>query len=79
MENRLETYQEGIDKAADGLTLARAREGFRAQAWRCEREFPSRWGREAMVQINAEGPVSINVVSFADQPVEVHRTIDQDE
>lgn len=79
MENRLEGYQEMIDGAPDGLTLSRGREGFRAQAWRCEREFPAKWGREAMVQVTANGPVSIQVISFADQgDAEAQRTIEQD-
>lgn len=44
IESRLEKYQKDIDTAADQLNLARAREGFRAQAWRAERECPQRWG-----------------------------------
>ena len=68
LDNRLDQYQEAIDTAPDGLTLSRAREGFRAQSWRCEREFPARWGKEAMaVNINALGAVQVQIVSFADQ------------
>lgn len=44
IEQQLERWQEQIEKAEDPLNLARGREGFRAAAWRAEREFPRRWG-----------------------------------
>ena len=78
LERKLETYQENIDSAPDGLALARAREGFRAASWRCEREHQSRWGRDPMIAINASGNVQIQVVSYADAAQQSERVIDSE-
>jgi hypothetical protein len=44
-EVRLEEAENEITGAQDSFTLARARERFRAIAWKAEREFPHRWGQ----------------------------------
>lgn len=56
-EARLENEYENIQAASDSLTLARARETFRAASWFAEREFPARWGAkqeapQVAVQVN---------------------------
>lgn len=51
IEVRLEKYQGDIDTAEDALNLARAREAFRAQSWRAERECPKRWGAKQEMTI----------------------------
>lgn len=48
-EARLENEYERIEAAPDALTLARARETFRAASWFAEREFPARWGQKSQV------------------------------
>jgi hypothetical protein len=54
-ENRLEQAEIEIRAADDPLTLARAREVFRAVAWRCEREFPARWGQSHHLTVENVG------------------------
>ena len=46
---RVEESEEEIAGAQDSFTLARAREKFRAVAWRAEREFPHRWGQKQQI------------------------------
>jgi len=43
-EKRMQEDYKGIRNSADALSLARAREGFKASSWFAEREFPDRWG-----------------------------------
>lgn len=50
-EVRLEEAEMQIIEASDPFNLARAREAFRAVAWRCEREFPNRWGQRTQVSV----------------------------
>lgn len=63
IETRLEKYQTDIDTAKDALNLARAREGFRAQAWRAERECPKRWGVQRDAATSAPVAIQINIGS----------------
>lgn len=65
-EIRLDEATMEIDRARDAVDLARAREKFRAVAWRAEREHPNRWGSRptTAVQINGDG-MSVAVVSYA--------------
>jgi hypothetical protein len=58
-EVRLETAEREITEAPDAFSLARARERFRAVAWRCEREFPGRWG--AKQQVDVQGSISVTI------------------
>ena len=48
--SRKESAEDDLEDAADPLTLARAREKFRAVAWRAEREFPARWGSKTEIK-----------------------------
>lgn len=48
-EIRLDDAMMAIEQATDPLDLARARERFRAVAWRAEREHPGRWGQRQQV------------------------------
>lgn len=48
-EIRLDEAAMAIEKAEDVIDLARARERFRAVAWRAEREHPQRWGQRTQV------------------------------
>lgn len=54
-EVRLEEAERQIEEAPDPFTLARARERFRAVAWRAEREFPARWGQKNHVTVEHVG------------------------
>lgn len=63
-ERRLEKYQDGLDQSADALSLARAREGFKAQAWRCEREFPARWGAKNTQTLDLQGANGQQIASI---------------
>lgn len=44
VEVQLDDAQLAIELAREPTDIARAREMFRAAAWRAEREFPGRWG-----------------------------------
>jgi hypothetical protein len=53
MAIRLDEAEIGIVDSPDQLTLSRAREQFRAVAWRAEREHPDVWGqKQQAIQIN---------------------------
>ena len=64
-EVRLSEQYQAIESAPDMLSVARAREGFRAAAWFAEREFPETWGQKQEITHNLpNGPLfSINVVA----------------
>lgn len=57
VEVQLDKAQKAIETAAEMSDIARAREMFRAAAWRAEREFPGRWG----IKQDSQG-VSFNIV-----------------
>lgn len=48
---KLDQHQSGIEVARDPLSLARAREGWKAASWRAERECPGEWGQQTHVTI----------------------------
>ena len=48
-ERRLAEQYRALEGAAEPLSLARARETFRAASWFAEREFPHRWGQKSEV------------------------------
>jgi IS30 family transposase len=54
---RLDDALQEIEKAPDPCTLARARERFRAIAWRAERECPGKWGQKTQIT----GDLTVNV------------------
>ena len=43
---RLDKQYEKMENAPDSLSLARARETFKAASWFAEREFPEKWGQK---------------------------------
>ena len=49
IEVQLDDAQQAIDTAQDTTDIARARERFRAAAWRAEREASHRWGVKSEV------------------------------
>ena len=49
VEARLERQYGKMAAAEDALTLARARESFKAASWFAEREFPARWGNRTQI------------------------------
>lgn len=55
---RLDGVEQEIAAAPDPFTLARAREKFRALAWRCEREFPDEWGQRTHVTVEQVGDLA---------------------
>jgi hypothetical protein len=73
-EIRLDEATMAIEQAADTVDLARARERFRAVAWRAEREHPHRWGAKpsTAVQINGSDGMSVQIVSYADNSAAQH-------
>jgi hypothetical protein len=68
-EVRLEEVTMAIEQARDQVDLARARELFRAVAWRAEREHPHRWGAKpsTAIQVNASDGAGVQIVSYASQ------------
>ena len=48
---QLDDAQQAIEVAGDAIDIARARERFRAVAWRAEREFPARWGNRTQIEV----------------------------
>jgi hypothetical protein len=63
----LEQREKELETAPDTATYARARELLSHARWMAERLDPQTWSqvRQAM-QINADGPVSVRVVSYRD-------------
>ena len=57
---RLDDALQEIEKAPDPCTLARARERFRAVAWRAERECPGKWGQKTQITGDLSITVQIN-------------------
>jgi hypothetical protein len=55
VDTRLQDAEKEMEGAQDPLTLARARERFRAIAWRAEREFPHRWGQTKHLVVEQVG------------------------
>jgi len=49
IEVQLDNAQNDINNASDALDIARARERFKAAAWRAEREMPHRWSAQQTV------------------------------
>ena len=45
-DSRLDDCEDELRRATDATDIARAREVFRATAWRAERECPSIWGKQ---------------------------------
>lgn len=76
MATRLDEAEISIMDSRDQLSLSRARETFRATAWRAEREHPSVWGNQQnTIQINGNGEVKagssgIQITFVAAQPVQ---------
>lgn len=60
MEARLDNAELAI-QSSDERTLPRAREMFRAVAWRAEREHPARWGAKQELSVKA---LSVQIVAF---------------
>ena len=55
---KLDDSQKGIDNTESDL--ARAREAFKAAAWRAERECPAVWGQRSKLDVNVS--LSLDVV-----------------
>lgn len=68
---RLDTAEESLATAPD---LARAREQFRAAAWRAERECKAIWGPSNEITGKDGGPLTVEVVRFTEG-----RTIDAEQ
>ena len=47
---QLDDGQLAIQLAREPADIARAREQFKAAAWRAEREFPHRWGAKQQIE-----------------------------
>ena len=64
MAIRLDDAEGAIVDSRDQLTLSRAREAFRAVAWRAEREHPDAWGVTSKLTGADGGPIQVQVVRF---------------
>lgn len=53
-ELRLDQQYMALESADDSLTLARARETWKAATWFAEREFPERWGQSNRLTVTNE-------------------------
>lgn len=76
-EQQLDQAQADLERASEPLDIARAREIFRAAAWRAEREFPERWGARAQGVGSAVVHVHIapsSAVSVSSDGSQVHIT-----
>ena len=60
-----EDGDEGIEDAREAFELARAREMLRSGQWDLERLDADYAQQKAAININADGPVTVQVVSFA--------------
>lgn len=71
IEVQLDDAQIALEQSREVSDITRAREMFRAAAWRAEHEFPERWGAKAggsggvTVVIQRGGDVQITVSSDA--------------
>ena len=66
-ESRMLKYEIELENAPDGLSVSRARELLAQSRWKLERLNPQRWGQvRQAVQVNTDGPATINIVSWAD-------------
>lgn len=74
---KLDNAQGKIDQAAAAIDLARAREAFRAAAWRAERECPSEWGSQVALTGADGGPVRIESISVSFVQASNGHVIDQ--
>lgn len=81
LESRLDEAQGELDSASDALSLARAREKFRAAAWRAERECPGEWGNRTQISGTDGQPLQINNIAITFVQAEPSRsaTIEHDE
>jgi len=61
-----ETAEEALEMAADGLSLARAREQLKSAQWDLERVFRRVYGEDkAAIHIGGEG-IQVQIVSYGD-------------
>lgn len=70
MAIRLDDAEGKIIAAEDQLSLARAREAFRAVAWRAEREHPAEWGNTSKIAGADGGPLQVQIVKFSGQIID---------
>lgn len=69
IEARMEKYEAALDSESlnDGLSLARVKEQLSHVRWKAERLLSHKYGQvRQAVQVNTEGPATINIVSWAD-------------
>ena len=72
---RLDQQYLAIIGSEDALTLARAREGWRAASWFAEREFPERWGmsNKLTVQNDPLSQVDRSLLQSANEMLELYK------
>jgi hypothetical protein len=58
IEVQLDDAQLALQLAREPADIARAREMFKAAAWRAEREFPGRWGPKSHVTVENVGDLA---------------------
>ena len=68
IEVQLDDAQLALRLAREPADIARAREMFRAAAWRAEREFPSRWGQKVESKQDLSISVRVNVLGAENAP-----------
>lgn len=70
IEVQLDDAQLALRLAREPADIARAREMFRAAAWRAEREFPSRWGQKVESKQDLSISVRVNVLGAEGRLIE---------
>ena len=75
IECQLDEAQEAIDTARKAADIARARELFRAAAWRAEREAPHRWGQRSLVTVDQRVRVEVSLDQDAAALLDAVRTV----
>ncbi len=80
---KLDKAQEAIEDPESGplgADLARAREAFKAAAWRAERECPAEWGNKTQISGTDGQPLTINniAITFV-QPAALGQILDAEQ
>lgn len=69
LEAKMDQREEELERAEDGLTVARARELLSHARWRAERRLPHLYGQQRQaVAIQTDGPAKIVMVNYGETP-----------
>ena len=77
IEVQLDRAQEAIEVAREAQDIARAREQFRAAAWRAEREAPKRWAQQSHVTMDVTHHLGDSLMRAEQREREINPAIEQ--